>query len=469
VTRHFSLKLPNFKLQPALAWLVILGFLLLVLMCVGIRLGRVLNFVFPVGSFGVGTFLYFRYPLFYNSFTWWIWFLTPWMRRVIDLQAGYTEPSIVLTAPLLVTSLTFLTFIKHLPKETSKVGLAFILCAIAVIYSFLVGMINNSPVSVILNFLGWITPLLFGFHLYVNWRSYPEYRQNTQRTFFWGTMVMGIYGVVQFLIAPEWDRYWLTNVQANGIFTFGNPEPLGIRVYSTMNAPQPFAAVMMAGLLLLFCGKQSALLLPAAAGGFLSFLLSLARSAWLSWLAGMVIFFPALKPQLQMRLIIGILIASLAVVPLVMLEPFGSVIGSRFESLSSNQQDESYQDRAAGYTELVDLALTKVIGGGMGYEIESTSIGSRDSGILSMLFSLGWFGTIPYLFGLLFLFFSLFQTSQIQLDPFATASIAIAVGTLTQIGLNIATAGVIGLILWSFLGLGLAAKKYYINEQNSLN
>lgn len=463
MTRSFPLKLPTLKLQPALAWLVILGFILLLLLCLGVRLGRVLNLVFPAGSFAVGTFLYLRYPLFYNSFTWWIWFLTPWMRRVIDLQAGYTEPSPVLTAPLLVTALTFLTFIKHLPKETSKVGLTFILCAIAVIYSFLIGMINNSPTSAILNFLGWITPILFGFHLYVNWRNYPEYRENTQRTFFWGTMVMGIYGVAQFLIAPEWDRYWLTNVQANGIFTFGNPEPLGIRVYSTMNAPQPFAAVMMAGLLLLFCGKQSVLLIPAAVGGFLSFLLSLARSAWLSWFAGMLMFFPALKPRLQMRLIVGILVASIAVVPLVMLEPFASVIGSRFESLSSNQQDESYQDRAAGYNELVNLALTKVVGGGMGYEIESNSIGSRDSGILSMLFSLGWFGTIPYLAGLLFLFFSLFQKSQIQSDSFATAAIAIALGTFTQIGLNIATAGVIGLILWSFLGISIAAKKYYSN------
>ncbi|MGA7934752.1 MAG: O-antigen ligase domain-containing protein, partial [Kovacikia sp.] len=263
MTNRFLLKLPTIKLQPPLAWLAILSLILVTSLCLGVHLGRVLNLLFPAGAFATGTFLYLRYPLFYNSFTWWIWFLTPWVRRMIDLQAGYSEPSIVLTAPLLVTSLTFLTFLKYLPKESSKVGLAFKLCAMAVIYSFLIGMIKNAPTSAILNFLGWITPILFGFHLYVNWRSYPEYSQNTQRTFFWGTLVMGVYGVVQFLIAPEWDKYWLTNVQANGIFTFGNPEPLGIRVYSTMNAPQPFAAVIMAGLILLFCGNQGALMIPA--------------------------------------------------------------------------------------------------------------------------------------------------------------------------------------------------------------
>ncbi|MGA7935253.1 MAG: O-antigen ligase family protein, partial [Kovacikia sp.] len=219
--------------------------------------------------------------------------------------------------------------------------------------------------------------------------------------------------------------------------------------------------VIMAGLILLFCGNQGALMIPAAAGGFLSFLLSLARSAWLSWFAGMVVFLPALKPRLQMRLVVGILVASLAVVPLVMLEPFSSVIGSRFESLSSNQQDQSFQDRSTGYNSLLNLALTEVVGGGMGFEIQNTSIGSRDSGILSMLFSLGWFGIIPYLAGLGFLFFNLLHKSQSGSDSFATAAMAIAIGTLSQIGLNVATAGVIGLVLWGFLGMTIAAKRYY--------
>jgi hypothetical protein len=142
----------------------------------------------------------------------------------------------------------------------------------------------------------------------------------------------------------------------------------------------------------------------------------------------------------------------------------------RIESLSNVKDDTSYQERAAGYSVLLDLALSEFLGKGMGSKIEdnnNTGLGSNDSGILSMLFSLGWFGTIPYLSGMVLLFFKLFQSSEGQLDSFVSAARAIALGTFSQISLNVVMTGSLGVVLWVFLGISMAANKYYWYQRNT--
>jgi hypothetical protein len=327
------------------------------------------------------------------------------------------------------------------------------------LYAFLTGLIQNSTVTAITEFLSWVSPIFFGFHLSTCWRDYPQYCQSIKKTFLWGVLVMGAYGIYQYLVAPDWDRLWLSNVDA---VAFGNPEPLGIRVWSTMHSPQPFAAAMMPGLILLFANRGS-LRFAAAGVGYLSFLLSLARSGWVSWLLGVLIFIPSLKAHLQMRIIMSILIAALFVIPLVTIEPFFSVINSRLESLS-DANDGSLQGRLTGYANYVELILTQYVGKGLGSEM-AFGMGSRDSGILTMLYSLGWVGTIPYLVGIVLLLLKIFQVPEKRFDSFVSAYIAISIGSFAQIGFNIATSGIIGTVLWGFLGMVIAAHKYYLNQR----
>ncbi|KAM3114599.1 O-antigen ligase domain-containing protein [Phormidesmis sp. 146-33] len=444
-------------LKPAPAWLAILGFSLFSALCILIRVGGVLRLAFPLGALFVGLFLYLRYPLLYLGFTWWVWFLAAFVRRLVDQQAGWVDPNPVLLAPFFVTIVSLLTFAKQLPKAIRGSGLPFVLCVLGVIYGCLVGVINNSPTAVIVPLLNWLTPVVFGFHLYANWRSYPEIRQTIQRIFVWGAFVMGAYGVVQFLVAPPWDRFWLQNQTTQ---VFGTPNPLGIRTFSTMHSPQPFAAVMVAGLFILFASR-SPIRFPASAVGYLSFLLSLARSAWLSWVVGIVVFLPSLKPKLQMRLIVTILVMMIFVLPLTFIEPFSTVIGSRVQTLFAGKEDVSYADRAEGYSKFLTQALTNVSGEGMGFTIQSSVIGSNDSGILTMLLTLGWLGTLPYLGGLLLLIATLVQSQEAKFDAFASTARAIAIATFSQISLNNVMLSSFGMVLWTFIGITIAARQYY--------
>ncbi len=439
------------------AWMAIQGLAVVLALPLLAGVGRILIPIFPLGAFAVGVFLYLRAPVLYVGFTWWMWFLGPLIRRIIDYQSGYLTPGPWILAPTLVTFVSVMTLLKHLPRTYKQGGLPFIMCIGAVFYGFCIGAVQNDKTATVLGFFSWINPLLFSFHLFVNWRNYPEHRQALHTTFLWGTLVMGAYGIVQYLVAPEWERFFLRETLS---LSFGRPEPFGIRVFSSLDAPQTFANVMMAGIILLWTNPK--ILRNLSTGvGHLTFLLSMARTAWLSWVAGMLIFVPSLKAHFQMRVIVGILVASLFIVPLVSMEPFSTVISERIESFTNTKKDVSANARAEGYSELLGSALSEFVGRGLGTVVHSSSLGSNDSGILSMLFSLGWFGSIPYLSGIFLLFFTLFQSSAASFDPFISAARAIALAVFAQMGLNVPTVEAIGMVLWGFIGIGMAAHKYY--------
>ncbi|NEP14467.1 MAG: O-antigen ligase domain-containing protein [Symploca sp. SIO1A3] len=445
-------------LQPAPAWTAIIGFILLSALLALAGAGKLLNLAFPAGALAVGVFLYFRAPLLYVGFTWWMWFLTPFVRRLADWKSSYTEPSPILLAPFLVTLVTLVTLWKHLPKTHRQGGLPFVLSFVGMFYGFLIGLINidKPPVTVCITFLDWLAPTLLAFHLFVNWRDYPSYRQNIQRTFLWGVLVMGVYGVIQFLVAPEWDLYWMKNV---GIVSLGKPAPFEINVWSTMEANRPFGTMMMAGLLLLLANdKKGSLGLPATAAGYLSFLLTKKRTTWGSWVVGLLIHTSSLKAHIQMRLIITIMMTALCVVPLTVLEPFSEVINSRFESLSNLEEDTSANDRQEAFHATIGVALISFLGWGIGSD-------SVDSGLLSTLLDLGWFGTIPYIGGILLLIFSLFQGSESRSDQFVSAARAIVMASFMQMPLGYPHLGSQGMVFWGFLGICIAAKKYYQHQR----
>jgi hypothetical protein len=440
-------------LQPANAWAAILATIAFTVLLSLVGAGKVLNLAFPAGALAVSILLYWRAPLLYMGFTWWICLLTPLVRRLADYRSGFTDPSPILLTPYLVILVTLVTLKQHLPKAYIQGGLPFLMALAGTFYAILTGLILNPPVKVLVAALEWLAPVLFGFHVFVNWRSYPAYRQNIQRTLTWGVLMLGSYGIIQYLIAPEWDRNWLINTNMN---TMGRPEPLGLRVWSTLNSPEPFAAIMAGCLLLLFT-NQSPLRLPASIVGYLSFLLCAVRSGWLGWLAGLLGLMVSLKPQLQLRLSISIVVLAIVLVPLATIEPF-SQLSSRLNTFSSLENDQSAIERQQSFNTLSDSALTSFVGQGISGQ-------KLDSAIFSMLFELGWIGTFCYAGGITLLTFKLFQAKSVSFDPFIGIARAIVISALVRFPVNVPMLGASGLLLWSFLGIGLAGVKYHQQQR----
>jgi len=446
----------SLQLQPAAAWMAILGLVLFSAASILVGAGGILRLAFPLLSFAVGVFLYLRYPILYIGFTYWLWILTPFVARLIDYRNVFDPLRLVIVTPYLVTLITLATFLRYFPSYFRQGGLPFLLAFAAVFYSFLIGLINNSPIAVARSLLDYLTPILFGFYFFVNWRNYPQYRECILRTFLWGVLMTGIYGVYQYLVAPEWDRLWLIN-SGDLVISMGKPEPLMIRVWSTMNSPGTFGAFMMAGLILLFSSRD-ALRFPAATFGYLAFLLSLVRSSWVGWLAAMIFLFSSLKSQLQIRLIITIFALSLCVLPLSTIEPFSTVVGSRLESLSNVEEDGSFKARSEIYNTNLEIAFSEGLGGGLGSIFGQNGF---DSGILEFFFTMGWLGAIPYLGGFILLIIRAFQYSESLSDTFLRATRAVVIANFTLLIFGNSFAGFGGLITWGFLGITIAGHKYH--------
>lgn len=455
--------------RSAQSWLVIFGFIFLTTGCYFASAAS-LRFIFPITAFIVAIFLYLRHPIHYIGFTWSIWFITPLITRLVDYKVGWDITRQMLISPYLVVFITLVTFLNHLPNISRQGGLPFILAFIGVCYGFLVGIIYNQPLPVIRSFLDWLSPIIFAFHLFANWRDYPSYRQHIQRLFVWAILLIGAYGVYQFVVAPEWDRYWL--LKSEMFTSAGNPVPFGMRVWSTLHSPGPFATVMQAGLLILFTSSGS-LIFPASAVGYLSFLLCQVRTGWGGWFLGMIILFGSVKPQIQKRLITIILAMIICVVPLVTIEPLSKVITTRLESFSNLEKDSSFRDRSAAYDRNLSLALSNVVGNGFGNiwkvnektgQIEVVVI---DSGILDMFFTLGWIGAIPYVGGLILMIFAVSKYTESQFDSFISVSRAIGISCCAQLIIYSGMLSIAGMIMWGFFAMAMAGHKYYSRINNS--
>ncbi|WOD39265.1 hypothetical protein [Nodosilinea sp. E11] len=432
---------------------------LLIALCLLARAGKLLILVFPAGSVAVGLFLYFRAPFLYVSFAWWMLFFGSLVRKVIDYQSGYVTPGRWGLAALLVAAISLITLFKYLPKCHREGGMPFIISFLGLTYALMMGIAYGrlSP-QFIVGAIEWLAPMAFGFHIFINWRSYLDYRRHLLTTFIWGTLVMGAYGIFQYCVAPAWDKFYLDQL---GVNSFGKAVPFDLRVWGTSTSPQEFAAIMLAGIILIFSG-QGAIKFAAAGTGYLGFLLTMARSGWIGWLASIVMFLPSINLKLQMRLLVTILVMALVVVPLTQIEPFAEVISDRIESFTNGRDDTSLEDRTAGYQQLSSEALSEFVGLGLGGGSGSkTALGGSDTSIFPLLFQFGWFGTIPYIGGILLILVKSFSIKQLRSDAFGSAARAVALGIFAQLAFNQIFTNVFGFVLWGFLGLSLAAVNYH--------
>jgi hypothetical protein len=457
LTSHFSSQ--RFNPAAVVRWVESLGGLFVIAVFVilngGLMVaggGKILNFFYPATALIVGLILYPRRDTLYLGFIWWIMFLSPFVRRLSDWKSVWTDPSPILLAPSLVIFVSLLTMVRVLPRMKPRETLPFLVCLVPVCYAFLIGILKNPPIEVLVATLNWFSPLILGFHIFAQYRQYPAYQHSIKRIFVWGSLVMGGYGILQYVVAPPWDCSWMINTEIN---TNGIPQPFGIRVYSTLNSPQPFACAIKAGLLILL-EQIGPISLLASGVGYLSFLLSSARSAWVSWAMSLITYFTLLKASAQVKLVAWVTFAATLVMPLLISEPFATVIQDRLKSFQDIKGDTSYDDRINTFNSAFDASIFEFVGNGIGKDAFA-----GDHGILSMLYSLGWVGMLTYMAGLFLAFYKLLRCQGKWKSTSMALFTSIALGTVQQIISNMAIIGVLGCIMWAFIGIALAGDRYH--------
>jgi hypothetical protein len=424
-----------------------------------------LRYTFPLAALGVGAFLYALYPGVYVGFVFWLWFLTPFLRRLVDYRSEFVSPNPLLLAPPAVTLIAAITMLRHSRQLTRRPGLPFLMALAAIGYGAGVGLLRVPAQDWLTGILNWTAPVFFGFHLFVNWRHYPQLRDTTRRQFLYGLLIMGSYGIAQFCILPAWDQEWLRQVINDGSgLSFGMAEPANFRVFSTMNSPGVLAPVLMAGLLVLF-STRGWKRFPVAVIAVTAFLLTLVRAAWLGWVLGYFVLFLHFTPRQRLRLVWVLLLTAAIAVPLMTISTFQKSVTDRIQSFTELKEDVSFNSRLQGYQERLEEATSEPFGGGIGAmdAAERTApnqlIGARDSALIDMLVSLGWLGAVLY-GGAIVLLLLRSVGGRIS-DPFADAASASLVGMVAQFVLGSTMIGAAGIVLWGFAALALAARQYH--------
>jgi hypothetical protein len=401
-----------------------------------------------------------------------LWFLTPEVRRLAEYQGGdYNPENPMMLAPYIVVGIAFFTLLRHLPKLQLNRYFPFCLVFLGIFYGELVGFYRGGWQAPFYDLLTWMFPVVFAFYLVVHWRDYPHFRHVIQHTFVWGVLVIGLYALIQFYYLPDWDRTWMRSVPMGSL---GQPEPLEVRVFSTLNSPGPFALIMMAGLLLIL-SSRGLLRWPAAGVGYAGFLLSLVRSAWGGWIVGLL-FIIAQRGRFRPRLLVTLTVMGLLAWPLLTVGPIADTVNERLETITNIEEDQSAQERQDFYRSFAQNAFFNPVGQGLGSTGLATKLDSDtnaqdnlnfDSGLMNIPYVLGWPGSLLYLGGLVWLLRYALLGRAARLDLFAAVNQGIAVSLLFQLIFGNSLIGLPGVVFWSSLGLSLAAQKHYTSVANA--
>jgi hypothetical protein len=257
---------------------------------------------------------------------------------------------------------------------------------------------------------------------------------------------------------PPWDALWMLGSQMN---SQGDPVPMGVRVFSTMNSSGPFAFAMMGAMVYVMAANHRVRWI-AAALGFFAFGLSLVRSTWGGWVVALLIQLVKSNNRVRLRIVAsGLLLAGLCV-PLLAVGPVADRMQTRLNSIVNLKDDQSYAARNEFYATFAKTAFTDVSGEGMGATGTSTKLsndggqlgqyGNFDSGVMNIPFVLGWPGTLLYLSGILWLLVrAVLASFKMRDDKFVSASLSLGLAIFAMLLFTNSLVGTGGLLLFMSL------------------
>jgi hypothetical protein len=411
----------------------------------------------------VGIILLWRDPVAYVNFALWLWFLTPFVRRVLDYRHGWNPTSPALLAPPLVAIFAFFPLMQRARELRGALYAPFLLVFLALAYGYSVGMINAGFFPASYALLTWLAPTIFGLHLAVSWRRYPEIALSMRRMFAVAVPILAAYAIYQFVRIPAWDAQWMRNAN---MLSIGSPLPFLVRVFGTFNTPGPLAAFLLTGVLFLLPAKGW-IRYPGIALSLVAMLLTRTRAAWVAFIIGLVV---AQLSQPIVRLpkrTITILVVTLLALPLAATPKFKNVILPRLTTLTNLRADNSFikrvefsQSSASNIVETAEGSGLGMTGGAIKLR-GGQGVRSLDNGFLEVFYVFGWPGGALFFMGIGALLLQSARFVEPRIDPFANAARASTVALISILPIGEVFTGPTGMLLWSMAGLSIAARAHH--------
>jgi hypothetical protein len=429
---------------------------------------KLLIVLFPALSLMVALYLIGRLRHYYIAFVCWLFFLTPMIRRIIEFRTGSATASFVMVSPFLACIAGLVVFRHDWSQLFTQRLRPWLYVAAAILYGTMVGLLSNPRIAVIQDLFGWISPICFSLYIYFHREHFAELFDTLRTSFLYGITVMGLYGIYQFFFLTPWDIFWM---EGSGLTSIGFPEPMQVRVFSTMNTPQPFADFLIVGLLLGVSSTRRIRFL-AMPIGLLALGLTMSRSAWIGGVLAMAFLSISFTARQRVQ-IAALLLASVAVLGVAIQVPeIDEVLTRRLQTFNNLQDDGSVNDRVASQERAISLFQSSPFGLGLGADARSAQAGPSygapklpialgDNGIEEIMLSFGWFGSIVFIIGFGGAVLSCFS---VQRTPLLIAAKATLLSVLFQIPTMGIFPGAIGFIVWSSIGFCVASKWAQVEE-----
>lgn len=385
--------------------------------------------------------------------------LAPFLRRLADFRFGYTPSSLVLAAPYLPVAIMIAIVLKHSPgwRRPQLVPVMFSLAA--VVSAYCVGVLNADIMPATIGLLQFLAgPLIFlVICLQPERFDLPRFRAWIG----WIALVTALYGLYQYAVFPPWEKLWLISTKLIG--AGGQPEPFGIRTWSTLNSMSPFSYFMAFALIAL---PQWRFFLPSAPFLALALVSTMGRSAWGTTVLGWLLAILLLRAKARMRLV-AILFGIVVTIGLAVAALPGEVVqraSERLATLTNLKSDDSFSSRvvmaqSAGSME----GIAEPIGRGLGSTGFAARVGdgggmaNMDNGFIALAYTFGWIGSFLYFGGF-------FGTLLLALRGAGTASsdsILLICATCALFAANIFENGMSdfrGVLLWAAVGAALVSR-----------
>jgi putative inorganic carbon (HCO3(-)) transporter len=416
-------------------------------------------------------FLHSTYLIPYNLL---VWAGAPEIRRLADWLEGVYHPvSLLSLAPLISSATVIIPAIFYIHRMNRPITKVIWYFAIALAYGSMIGLMKNG-ISTIYDLANYVIPMLL-----IPYCTVAAFKMKDMdlmlRSFSNISVLVAIYGLIQYMVVPPWDAFWMNHVE---MISIGNPLPLQIRVFSTMNSPGPTAQFFAFSLVpMIFVRKwRGALNWLGVVLVIICLLTTLVRSAWLILIVMILSFILTSASSMKWRLLFQVVTLGAVLYVAVPHLPGAEGLVLRMQTLSDISQDHSYNERLDLFHTMLPMVLHSPLGSGIGSLGQATKLenggalgefGVMDNGFIAIFFTFGIVGGFLY-FRALWLLAKLIIKRIIE-DKFwnlyTRLSLSAFAGAIASLTTDNGFPGLRGFLIWFLVGLGFGAKEMIDNRK----
>ncbi|BFT70967.1 hypothetical protein PAENIP36_24090 [Paenibacillus sp. P36] len=406
-----------------------------------------------------------------------VWVICPEIRRIQDWMEGtYHSVSLLSIAPLLTSAVLIIPILAKFHQMESRIYKLLIYIAIVLLYGCLIGVTKNGS-GTFYDLANYVIPLLL-----IPYAALSEFDNKALDrlivAFSNTAILVAVYGIIQYIVVPPWDAFWMNHVEMTSI---GHPFPLEIRVFSTLNSPGPAGMYMGTALAPMILEKKWRG--PLGWIGIIlvtvGLLVTLVRSAWVMLFIDIAIYTAVSAGRQKWKLIAQLTAVIAAMYVIIPKLPGAQGLIARLDTMTAIQDDHSYNERLDFFHTVFPMMFSKPQGLGLGSIGVGTKLsnggalgeyGIFDNGFVAIFLTFGILGGLLFLWALwLVTRYLLSQKHQPGgITAYGKLGLSALQGSIVCLVFENGYTGLKGFLLWMVVGIGIMAHRTIVQERRQI-